>query len=138
MPACDSVIEVNTPIAYSGMSASTRPPKATTTTIESTASATIPVLNASRSPRKAKRARHVAIASQQRRQPREVGEGGVRGEDKDAHRRELKNVVGDPVPKTARPICEMTVSCSVGTAPADAGEVRRAEEHDPDEHAHDA
>ena len=56
IPACDSVIEVNTPIAYSGISASTRPPNAASTTIARTASATIPALNARRSPRKANRA----------------------------------------------------------------------------------
>ena len=44
---------VNTPIAYSGISASTRPRNATTTTIAIAASATIPELNARRSPRKA-------------------------------------------------------------------------------------
>ena len=55
IPACDSVIEVNTPIAYSGISASTRPPNAARTTIDRTASATIPALNARRSPRNAKR-----------------------------------------------------------------------------------
>ena len=55
IPACDSVIEVNTPMAYSGISASTRPPNAARTTIDRTASATIPVLNASRSPRNANR-----------------------------------------------------------------------------------
>ena len=54
MPAWDRVIEVNTPIAYSGISASTVPPKATRITIARMARATIPVLNASRSPRNAK------------------------------------------------------------------------------------
>ena len=55
IPACDSVIEVNTPMAYNGMRASTRPPNAARTTIERTARATMPVLNASRSPRNANR-----------------------------------------------------------------------------------
>ena len=55
MPSCDSVIDVNTPTAYSGISASTRPPNAATTTIARTASAMIPELNARRSPRYANR-----------------------------------------------------------------------------------
>src|SRR2546423_134393 len=51
MPACDSVIDVKTPIAYSGIRASTNPPNATRTTIATTARTTMPALNASRSPR---------------------------------------------------------------------------------------
>ena len=53
IPAWDRVNAVKTPIAYSGISASTRPPNATTTAIAMRARATIPALNASRSPRKA-------------------------------------------------------------------------------------
>ncbi len=55
IPACDSVTEVNTPMAYRGISAVTRPPNATRTAIAMKARTTIPALNASRSPRNANR-----------------------------------------------------------------------------------
>ena len=51
MPACERVKLVNTPTAYNGMSASRLPLKTTSSTIDSSARATIPVVNASRSPR---------------------------------------------------------------------------------------
>ena len=50
-PNCDSVNEVNTPTAYSGISALVRPPNATSSAAAAAASTMIPFENTSRSPR---------------------------------------------------------------------------------------
>ena len=138
IPACDSVIEVNTPIAYSGMRASTRPPNAARTTIDRTARATIPALNASRSPRNAKRlgmnpSRARSDDSRGKSAKRRVG-----GEDRGCpSSRAGGRSTATPVPKTARPICEMTVSCSLGTAPTTPASQDVPRNITPDEDAHD-
>ena len=51
MPNCDSVNEMNTPIAYSGSIACSRALKTITSSAANTPSATIPFENTSRSPR---------------------------------------------------------------------------------------
>ena len=53
MPDCDSVNDVNTPTAYSGISAFVMPPNATISALAMTASTTMPFENTSRSPRAA-------------------------------------------------------------------------------------
>ena len=74
-------------------------------------SATMPVEKASRSPRNVNWLRQEAVAGQEVGQAREVGEGGVGGQDQDQQRRELDEVVGRVAsPKTCRAICETTVS----------------------------
>ena len=55
--------------------------------------ATIPVENARRSPR------HVVVARQHRGEPGEISKGGVSGDNQDASRRNLKNVVRQGRPK---------------------------------------
>ena len=118
MPACESVIDVKTPTAYSGISASTRPPNTASTAIARTASATMPVLKASRSPRNANR---LACSRRGRRAMigAGIGERGVRGQDQDAHRRQLQDVVqrSDAAEHRATELREDRL-LSLGMAPA--------------------
>ena len=51
MPDCDSVNDVNTPTAYSGISAFVMPPNATMSAPANSARTTMPFENTSRSPR---------------------------------------------------------------------------------------
>ena len=51
MPACDSVNDMNTPTAYSGISALVLPPNAMISTPAASASTSTPFENTSRSPR---------------------------------------------------------------------------------------
>ena len=65
------------------------------TTISSTArmlSRKMPPVKASRSPRKAKRRGHEAVPGEDAQQPREVGEGGVGGQDQQQRGRDLDEV----------------------------------------------
>ena len=136
IPACDSVNAVNTPMAYSGMSASTRPPNATATRMARAASATIPALNASRSPRYANRRgmnpSRARIEASRGKSAKLV----LRREHEDPHRREDQHVVQRPVPNTARPICDRTDSWSARHRAADAREVRHPQEHDAEDDGH--
>ena len=69
--------------------------------------------NTSRSPRFASWRGQVAVAGDDRRQPREVGVRRVRGEGEDAGRRELEDAVQTkPSPNTCWPICENTADLS--------------------------
>ena len=118
MPACESVKAVKTPIAYSGMSASTRPRNATTSTIETMARATIPALNASRSPR---------YANWRGMKPSRARIEATRGKSAKlvwAARTRIPIVEScstyqiGPGPNMARPICERTDSpLAAGSAP---------------------
>ena len=51
MPVCDSVNDMNTPTAYSGISAVVTPPSTTISAIAAPANTTMPFENTSRSPR---------------------------------------------------------------------------------------
>ena len=137
MPACDRVIEVKTPIAYSGISASTVPPKATRIAIARKARATMP--GAERQPLAAEReaAGHEPVAGEDRGEPREVGEARVRGQDQDPGRRELEQVVERPGPER-RPGDLRHDRLVVGRrhGPDDAGQDRDPQEHDRHEGAH--
>ncbi len=118
MPACDRVKAVKTPIAYRGIRASTRPPKATATRMARIARATIPALKARRSPRYAKprgmnpsRAR---IEASRGKSAKLVWAASTRIPIVEMRRM----YQASPWPKVARPICERTDSVWDGTAPA--------------------
>ena len=137
MPACDRVIEVKTPIAYSGISASTRPPNATSTTIDEDGQGHDP--GAEREPLAAERepAGHEPVARQDRRQPREVGEARVGGQDQDAHRRELQDVVGEPGAEHRPADLRDDRLVRARDGARHAGEVGRPRNISADEDAHD-
>ena len=67
------------------------------------ASSTTPLLNTSRSPRRAQLPGQVAVAGEQRGQHREAVVGGVRGEDEDRRGERLQGVEGRPGAEDGQP-----------------------------------
>ena len=92
MPAWLSVNPVNTPNAYSGMRAEMLPLKTMISTPASDGEEDDAVGEHELVAAVGELAGQVAVAGDDRRQPREVGVGGVGGEDQDGERGEL----GDP------------------------------------------
>ena len=74
----------------------------------------MPFENTSRSPRDRELAREIAVARDDRRQPREVGVRGVRGEDEDPAVRICSTQSAAPSPNTCSPICANTVTSWLG------------------------
>ena len=97
MPDCESVNDVNTPTAYSGISALVMPPKATISSAGRAGEHEHAV--GEHQPVAAVRelAGQVAVAGDDRRQPREVGVRGVRRERQDRRGRDLQDQVERPV-----------------------------------------
>ena len=91
MPVCDSVNDVNTPTAYSGISALVTPPNATISRPAATGEQEDAVREHEPVAPVRELAGQVAVAGDDRRQPREVGVRGVGGEHEDRRGRELQD-----------------------------------------------
>ena len=118
MPACDSVNERNTPIAYSGISADTSALNTTISAEASSARSVMPHENTSRLPRnvswRGRKRSPACRAASRGKSAKEVLAAMIRISVVAAM---VSKYNGVPAPTTARVSCEMTVSAVEGTAP---------------------
>jgi hypothetical protein len=105
-------------MAYSGMSWSTLPLKTISSTIENSASATMPLVKASRSPRNwNRRGRKRSLARIEARRGKSANEVLAASTRIRAVAICSSTYSGLPSPSTTRPNCESTVSSSAGRMP---------------------